>query len=132
MYQLTNNCVIIIISFLMFLLPINFLIIIKHNNAKIVNYLFSLSKTDTTVIHKLRELGEQKSTETRICKELPGYNWLEEKIRKSSITSDPPTTQPHSSTSSSAAAAASNVEDGGGGLQPKLSARSTESSYNQE
>ena len=76
-------------------------------------------------------MGEQKETLTRICHELPGYNWLEEKIRKSA-TNDQPTAQVQSSSSSSAV---TNEEDGPGGgnnSQPKTSPKATEQNSSQE
>ena len=70
------------------------------------------------IVNKLRELGEQKETLTRICHELPGYNWLEEKIRKSksstSSPNEPPISQASSSTSSTTAANSEVVAEGNG------------------
>jgi len=62
-------------------------------------FTFSILEIDSSVT-KLRELGEQKETLTRICHELPGYNWLEEKIRKS-VTNDHPTTTTNPSSTAS-------------------------------
>ena len=59
-----------------------------------------------TDVNKLRELGQQKETATRICHELPGYNWLEEKIRKSA-TNETPQTNP-----STTPTVASSLNDG--------------------
>ena len=79
-------------------------------------------------------MGEQKETLTRICHELPGYNWLEEKIRKS-VTSDPPTPQTSSSTSTTTTSSL-NVNDGtegsGSSLPSKPTARILESNSSQE
>ena len=101
------------------------------------------------IVSKLRELGEQKETLTRICHELPGYNWLEEKIRKSksSTTSpnDPAISQASSSTTSTTATN-SEKEEGkrkGGGKRkeggnsdnlslPKASSSPTEKDSNAE
>ena len=65
---------------------------------QLFTFTFYILEIDSSVT-KLRELGEQKETLTRICHELPGYNWLEEKIRKS-VTNDHPTTTNPSSTAS--------------------------------
>ena len=108
------------------LLPINFFIVTR--NTRNIKSTLSFSEADT-VVHKIRELGQQKETATRICHELPGYNWLEEKIRKS-VTNDPPPSQTPSSTSS----AVSKVDDDGSGesSQQNPSIRSTEMSCSQE
>ena len=66
---------------------------------QLLTFAFSFLEIDSSVT-KLRELGEQKETLTRICHELPGYNWLEEKIRKS-VTNDHPTTTTNPSSTAS-------------------------------
>ena len=91
------------------------------------------------IVSKLRELGEQKETLTRICHELPGYNWLEEKIRKSksSTTSpnDPAISQASSSTTSTTATNSENIAEGGDSDNlslPKASSSPTEKDSNTE
>lgn len=91
------------------------------------------------IVSKLRELGEQKETLTRICHELPGYNWLEEKIRKSksSTTSpnDPAISQASSSTTSTTATNSENIAEGGDSDNlslPKASSSPTEKDSNAE
>ena len=74
-------------------------------------------------------MGQEKETATRICHELPGYNWLEEKIRKSVSSNDPPPTTPTPSLTSSAV---SNVDDSCGGSQSKPSNLSTDMIGTQE
>ena len=91
------------------------------NILRKIRFNFLFSESDQTV-SKLRELGEQKETLTRICHELPGYNWLEEKIRKTSTKSpnDPSISQASSSTTSTTVTNSENVADGGdsSNLQP--------------
>ena len=58
------------------------------------------------IVSILRKLGEQRETITRICHELLGYDWFEEKIPKCSTTSpngNPEISQVSSSTTSSTA-----------------------------
>ena len=47
-------------------------------------------------VQELLAMGQIKQTAVRICKELPGHNWLEEKIRKSKTTGDSPNKSPQS------------------------------------
>ena len=88
------------------------------------------------VVNKLRQLGEQKETLTRICHELPGYNWLEEKIRKTA-TNDHPTTQTSSSTTTTTSTLSSlntneDVEDNSTSSQSKPTTKTVESDTSQE
>ena len=68
---------------------------------------------------------------------MPGYNWLEEKIRKSSTTSpnDPAISQALSSTTSTTATNSENIAEGGDNDNlslPKASSSPTEKDSNAE
>ena len=54
-------------------------------------------------------IGELNNTSTRICHELPGYNWVGDRIRKS-VTNDQLTTQT-SASKSITTTSSSNVND---------------------
>ena len=68
------------------------------------------------IVNRLWDFGEQTETLNRICHELPGYNWLEKKIRKSSTTSPndiPIISQASSSTTSTTTTITEDKSEGG-------------------